>query len=219
MRLFVDSAQPADWQRFHALGLLYGVTTNPLIFEKQGITPSQDTLLELIDLAEDMGLKEIQIQLAGLDDPEEAAERMMVLHEAWPEGVVAKVPLTAAGLATSRLLEDDVPLTLTAGYETSQAVLAATKGARYIAPYFGRLNEVGQDGVGIVTGMLAICQKSDPAPRVLVASLRSAQQVGQLAALGHDTFTLATEVFDQLLKSELSDKATAAFEAAWAKAT
>lgn len=214
MRLFVDSALPSDWEYFKSLGLLYGATTNPLIFQKQAITPNMETLLELVDIAEDLGLVELQLQVTGLNDPEAAAERMMALFEAWPEGVVAKVPMTLAGLAAMRLLEDEVPITLTAGYESKQAILASVMGVRYIAPYFGRLNEAGQDGTQIVGDMLAICQKAQQPtpPRVLVASLRSAEQVASLAALGHDTFTLSPQVFHQLLASDMSDQATQAFE-------
>ena len=216
MRLFVDSALPSDWEYFKSLGLLYGATTNPLIFQKQEVNPSMETLLELVDIAEDMGLAELQLQVTGLDDPEAASERMMALFEAWPEGVVAKVPMTLPGLAAMRLLEDEVPITLTAGYEAKQAILASTMGLRYIAPYFGRLNEAGQDGTKIVGDMLSICQKAEQPtpPRVLVASLRSAEQVADLAALGHDTFTIAPAVFHELLSSDLSDQATQAFEAA-----
>ena len=157
-----------------------------------------------------------QIQLTGLDEPEAAADLLMTVFEAWPEGIVAKAPLTASGLTAAQLLENQVPITLTAAYETKQAIIAATLGCRYIAPYFGRLNEAGYDGSKIVTDMRSICQSAEAAvpPRVLVASLRSADQVAELAALGHDTFTLSSEVFRQLLHSDLSDKATQAFEEA-----
>ena len=92
-----------------------------------------------------------------------------------------------------------------------QAVLAKTLKARYLAPYYGRLLENRQNADKIVDDMRAICQ---PETRILLASLRSAAQVASLAARGHDTFTLAPAVLDDLLTNETSEAATAAFEEA-----
>ncbi|MEC8154198.1 MAG: hypothetical protein VX077_04845, partial [Pseudomonadota bacterium] len=82
---------------------------------------------------------------------------------------------------------------------------------RYLAPYYGRLVENRQNADKIVDDMRAICQ---PETRILLASLRSAAQVANLAARGHDTFTLSPRVFDDLLTNETSAAATAAFEEA-----
>lgn len=215
MRLYIDSALITDWEPWAKRGLLFGATTNPLIFEKQGFALTASTLDRLIDQARDLALRSLQFQVDGLQAPEQAAQAFNRHFDRWPEGLVAKVPLTASGLAVLPHLADDVPVTLTAAYDPRQAVLAAGlkggAGARYIAPYYGRLLEAGAEADTIVDDMLRICAGKT---RVLVASLRSAEQVASLAARGHDTFTLSPPVFDALLDVPQSRAATVDFEAA-----
>ncbi|MAW52149.1 MAG: hypothetical protein CME01_04920 [Geminicoccus sp.] len=211
MRLYIDSAVTEDWEVWTRRNVLYGATTNPLIFQKQNVDFNRRTVVRMIDKAKDLGLKALQLQVHGLRQPKDAAKRMARYFERWPAGVVAKVPLTAEGLAVLPLLPKDLPITLTAAYDTRQAVLAAAQQARYIAPYYGRLKESGQDADAIVDAMLAVCRGKS---RVLVASLRSAEQVVALAVRGHDTFTLSPQVFEAFMDVPQTQAATAEFEAA-----
>ena len=211
MRLYIDSAVTADWETWAKRSVLYGATTNPLIFKKQGVDMGRWTVVRMIDTAKALGLKSLQLQVHGLNQPKDAAKRMARFYERWQEGVVAKVPLSAEGLAVLPLLPKDMPTTLTAAYDTGQSLLAVAGGARYIAPYYGRLMESGQYADAIVDGMLKICAGRT---RVLVASLRSAAQVSALAARGHDCFTLSPAVFEALLDVPQTLQATAEFEAA-----
>ena len=212
MRLFIDSAQFADWEKLAATGLLYGATTNPLILQKQGMKVNSHAYETMILRAQDLGLKELQIQVSGLENPVKAAESIKSFYKMWPAGVVAKVPLAAGGLAVLEYLPPEIPITFTAAYSSQQAILAAAKSSRYIAPYYGRLLEAAQPADKIVDDMLAICEPKGV--RVLVASLRSAEQVVFLAERGHDTFTLSPAVFDELLHCDETEEATAVFEAA-----
>ncbi len=211
MRLYIDSALTDDWEKWAKRGVLYGATTNPLIFKKQSVDLNRKTVFRLIDSAKDMGLTSVQFQVYGLNHPRDAAKQMARFFDRWQDGVTAKVPLTAEGLAILPLLPKDAPITLTAAFDARQAVLAASCGARYIAPYYGRIKESGQDADQVVDAMKTIAQGS---PRVLLASLRSADQVLSLATRGHDTFTLAPAVFDALMEVPQTQQATAEFEAA-----
>ena len=215
VRLYIDSALTSDWETWAKRGMLYGATTNPLIFQKQDVDLSRKTINRLVDKAKDLNLQSLQLQVHGLDQPKEAAKTFTRFFDRWSDGVVAKVPLTPEGLAVLPHLGKDVPITLTAAYSQRQAVLAAAlkggEGARYIAPYYGRLLEAGEDADGIVDAMLRVCGGKT---RVLVASLRSAEQVAALAARGHDTFTLSPAVFDEMLNVPQSLDATQAFETA-----
>ena len=211
MRLYIDSALSEDWEKWAKRGVLYGATTNPLIFKNQGVDLNKKTVFRLIDNAKELGLTCLQLQVHGLRQPRDAAKQMARFFDRWQDGVVAKVPLTAESLAVLPMLPKDMPVTLTAAYDARQAVLAASNGARYIAPYYGRIKESGQDADQIVDAMMKITRGN---PRVLLASLRSAEQVLSLATRGHDTFTLAPAVFDALMDVPQTQQATAEFEAA-----
>lgn len=211
MRLYIDSALSDDWEKWAKRGVLYGATTNPLIFKSQGVDLTKRTVFRMIDKAKDIGLKSLQLQVHGLNQPKEAAKQMSRYFDRWPDGVVGKVPLTVEGLGVLPLLPKAMPITLTAAFDARQALLAASHEARYIAPYYGRLKEAGGDADAVVDAMLKICQGKT---RVLVASLRSVEQIVALAKRGHDTFTIAPSIFEAFMEVPQSQQATAEFEAA-----
>lgn len=211
MRLFINSADPAQWARLAKTGLIHGATTNPILFEREGIDAGQASKIALVGEARNLGFHELQFQITGLSDPAAAVAAFMAVFETWPEGIVAKVPFCDQTWEITRRLDSAVPLTFTTGFAATQAVIAKSLKARYLAPYYGRLLENRQNADKIVDDMRAICQ---PETRILLASLRSAAQVASLAARGHDTFTLAPAVLDDLLTNETSEAATAAFEEA-----
>ena len=211
MRLYIDSALSDDWEKWAKRGMLYGATTNPMIFKSQGVELSKRTIFRMIDRAKDFDLKSLQLQVHGLNHPKEAAKQMSRFYDRWQDGVVAKVPLTAEGLSVLPLLPKGLPITLTAAFDVRQSLLAVSHQARYIAPYYGRLKESGQDADTILDAMLRVCQGKT---RVLVASLRSMEQIVALAARGHDTFTISPAVFDAFMDVPQTQQATAEFEAA-----
>lgn len=211
MRLYIDSALSDDWEKWAKRGVLYGATTNPLLFKSQGVDLNKRSIFRMIDRAKDLDLKSLQLQVYGLNQPKEAAKQMSRFFDRWQDGVVAKVPLTAEGLSVLPLLPKAMPITLTAAFDVRQSLLAVSQQARYIAPYYGRLKEAGQDADAILASMLEVCQGKT---RVLVASLRSMEQIVALAARGHDTFTITPAVFDAFMDVPQTQQATAEFEAA-----
>lgn len=213
MRLFLDSSDTQQWSDAARAGFLYGVTTNPLIFKREGLQYSIQNIMRLIDTARDLGLRELQIQVTDVAAPDTAISAFMRLFERWPDGLVAKVPFCPTTSALLEKLPSDVPVTLTTGYAATQALLASQRGARYIAPYYGRLVEKGVDADQIVDDMLAIC--ADTTCRVLVASLRNTEQLVALCRRGHDTFTLSPALMQSMLVNPMSEQATLDFEDAW----
>ena len=131
-------------------------------------------ITRLIDTARDLDLRELQIQVTEVSDPDAAIRAFMPLYERWPQGIVAKVPFAPPLLPSLKGCRS-VPVTMTTGYAATQAILATQRGARYIAPYYGRLQEASEDADQIVDDMLAICAGTQT--RVLVASLRSNEQL------------------------------------------
>ena len=216
LRLFLDSADPADWSRFLPLGFFHGVTTNPVLLERAGQACTVANLRDLVTAARDLGAREIQMQTWGRS-PEQMVETGARLAELAEPGLraVVKIPATAEGFQAARALrENGIPVTLTAVYTPGQVMAAAGLGASYAAPYLGRLNDAGQEGATTVLAMHDILTRTGSQTRLLTASLRTAQQVVDLASRGLDTFTFGRRVADQLLASDLTNAAAADFQRA-----
>ena len=214
--LFLDSAHPADWSRFLPLGIFRGVTTNPLLLERAGQPCTLDNLGFLADQAYSLGAKEIHLQVWGATI-NEMTSRGRELAALARDGlaVAVKVPATEMGFEVAgKLMESDCRVTMTAVYGVGQVLAAAGLGAVYAAPYFGRLIDAGRDGVATVVTMQKLLRGTGANTRLLVASLRTADQVAELAGLGLDTFTLGTQVASDLLQDELSKRAAALFQQA-----
>lgn len=216
LRLFLDSADPTDWRRLLPLGYFHGVTTNPLLLERAGQPCTVASLRTLAGGARDLGAREIQMQTWGRS-PEQMVETGEHLAEmAEPDfRVLVKVPATAEGFQVARiLLSRGCSVTLTAVYTSGQVMAAAGLGASYAAPYLGRLDDAGQDGASTVLTMHEILAGTGSQTRLLTASLRTAEQVVDLATKGLDTFTFGPGVADQLIVSDLTAAADTDFQRA-----
>ncbi len=216
LRLFLDSAAPADWARFLPLGVFYGVTTNPMLLQRAGQKCTLNNLAAMVTTMAEFGVREIQVQVWG-----ESVAEMVSCGQHLGElksseaRLVIKVPATEMGLqAAAQLSGQGHAITLTAVYTPGQVLLAAGMDAAYAAPYLNRLVEAGQPGPEIVLAMSRILVGTSSPTRLLVASLRSAEQILDLAAQGLDTFTFGSAVADELLSSELTAKAARQFQAA-----
>mmetsp|Transcript_34968 Transcript_34968/g.29480 ORF Transcript_34968/g.29480 Transcript_34968/m.29480 type:complete len:156 (+) Transcript_34968:1-468(+) len=129
--------------------------------------------------------------------------------------MVVKVPVTAAGLqAAARMRQQGVRICTTAIYAPHQIVSSVALGAEYAAPYLRRISDSGKDGPGQVSAMQKIVDAMKSQTRVLVASVRSADEVGQLAAMGCTTFTLSANIIDSMTAEPLTLEAADAFEKA-----
>ena len=136
-----------------------------------------------------------------------------------PLGIWVKLPIPRAGAAAARsLIAEGCPITFTACYEPAQVLLAAALGADYIAPYLGRITDLGRDGHAELIRMQRIVEGVAPAAqtearlRLLVASLRSTDDLARLAAEGLDTFTISPAIAAELFAVEPTLAAAAQFE-------
>jgi transaldolase len=216
LRLFLDSADTAAWERWLPTGIFHGVTTNPVLLERAGETCSVDNLAALASRARDMGAREIHLQTWG-DDEQAMTDRgaRLAILASDDLSVAVKVPVTNVGLRVARTLAGKgATVTLTAVYQPGQVVAAAGFGAAYAAPYLGRLDDAGRDGKAAALAMHDILLTTASTTRLLTASLRSADIVVDLARQGLDTFTFGPAVAEQLLASDLTDAAAADFHRA-----
>lgn len=212
-RLFLDSAQLEDWQRLLPTGIFHGVTTNPLLLERAKLPCEVPVLTMLAHRAADMGAREIHVQAWGDDEGKlvDSGERLAAAARGTTR-VLLKMPATAPGFrAAARLRAAGHAITMTAVYNPGQLLAAAAGGAAYAAPYLGRMDDAARDGRATILAMHAILRGTGASTRLLVASLRSADRVWELAREGLDTFTFGPEVADALLSDALTDTAAAEF--------
>lgn len=212
-RLLLDSADPRIWGELWSLGLFWGITTNPSLLRRSGLPCTLDHLNGLVAAAQALGCGELHLQAWG------ATERELVscgraLAALDPERIVVKLPLTEPGLRAARmLLGQGERVTLTACFSPPQVIAAAALGATYVAPYLGRISDGGADGCSEVVTMVRCLRGLGSPTRLLVASLRSVEQITRLAVEGVDTFTLSPELVRQLWSHPATVAATARFEA------
>jgi TalC/MipB family fructose-6-phosphate aldolase len=211
VRLYLDTADRAAAEDLLATGLFAGLTTNPTILRRadQGV----DDITEIHRWAVAAGAREVFFQAWG-EDTATLVKRGTELRALGDEVVVKLVASRAGCAACAALAADGVPTLLTAVYNPVQAVVAAAAGATYIAPYLGKLQEAGRDAVGEVTAMQEVLAATGSPTKVLLASIRDAASVVQLARRGVDHFTMGPAVAEQLFAEELTAQAARVFEEA-----
>jgi len=212
MKFFVDTADTAEIKSLAASGLLDGVTTNPTLVAKSGRKMTE-------------AIAEICATVPGPVSAEVAAteyEGMLAeakVLRAIARNVTIKVPLTPDGLRACRHLTDDgAMVNVTLCFSAAQAILAAKAGATFVSPFVGRLDDVGEHGMGLIADIMAI-YRNYPAfkTEVLVASVRNPTHVVDAGKLGAHVVTLPPAVLRSLFNHPLTEKGLATFLADWAK--
>ncbi|MBB5753366.1 transaldolase family protein [Prosthecomicrobium pneumaticum] len=213
LRLFLDTAEEAAWRAWLPSGLFHGVTTNPTLLAAARKPCSVGEIELLASAAFGLGAQELQAQSWG-----RTAKALYTNGRALAaidDRVVVKVPITREGAeAAARLIAEGVGVTMTAVYAAHQGLSAAALGARYVAPYLGRMNDAGRDGFAEIVAMAELMRAAGGATRILVASLRAADDLVRLARAGVDTFTFGPKVAEALFADPLTAAAAEAFEKA-----
>ncbi|HUB46149.1 MAG TPA: fructose-6-phosphate aldolase [Acetobacteraceae bacterium] len=212
MKFFVDTADTAEIRSLAASGLLDGVTTNPSLVAKTG-KKFLDVLADICAIVPGP----VSAEVAATDYDGMLAEARVLREVA--NNVTIKVPLTPDGIRACRHLADEgTMVNVTLCFSAAQAILAAKAGATFVSPFVGRLDDVGEHGMGLISDIVQIF-RNYPAFRteVLVASVRSPLHVVEAAKLGAHVATLPPAVLRSLFNHPLTDKGLAAFLADWAK--
>ncbi len=213
LRLYLDTAEVAQWKTWLPSGLFYGVTCNPLLVQRAGVSCQPDVLIRLAREAFALGAQEVHLQPWG-----DSVAQLSAIGRQFAQAdrrIVVKLPATQIGTAAaSGLIGEGIPVTLTALYEVHQAAIAAAIGASYIAPYLGRINDAGRDGRGEIAKMKQVLNGVRSQTRILTASIRDVEDISVLAAHGVDTFTFSEAIAQALFNVPATISATAAFEQA-----
>jgi transaldolase len=212
MKFFVDTADTAEIRSLAASGLLDGVTTNPSLVAKTG--------KKFLDVLADICATvpgPVSAEVAATDFDGMLAEARVLREVA--KNVTVKVPLTPDGLRACRYLTDDgAMVNVTLCFSAAQAILAAKAGATFVSPFVGRLDDIGENGMGLIADIVQI-YRNYPAfkTEVLVASVRNPMHVIEAGKIGAHIATLPPAVLRSLFNHPLTDKGLAAFLADWAK--
>lgn len=213
MKVYLDTFDIEIWRSLMPTGLFYGITTNPLLAERAGLNYSSIDWSNVIEIATFLGAKELHVQVP--DTSEEAfGFASKRIEEAHPHKlkIVIKVPLTRGGIALASALKGQGHnVLMTACYHAKQYIIAHQLGADFIAPYYGRMVEAGIDAKQHMSQMHAIGKSISSEVKVLVASLRSIDQMVELATEGLTHFTVTPTIAEALLTDELTQAAAVEF--------
>lgn len=213
LRLFLDSADTQHWQTWLPSGLFYGITTNPVLLQRAKIPCTVQALTALAEQAFSLGIQEIQLQTWGTSSTEmlETALQLAAINP----NVVVKIPATKTGTeVAATLIDQGVRITLTAVYAVHQVLTAAALKADYAAPYLGRINDMGRDGRQDLIKMQQAITGVNSSARILVASIRTIDDITVLTAQGLNTFTFSANIAAQWFDVAATEQAAADFEQA-----
>lgn len=211
MKFFIDTADVAEIKDLAETGLVDGVTTNPSLIAKSG-RPILEVIKEICSIVDGP----VSAEVTATDYATMLKEGFLLADLA--DNIAVKVPLTVDGLKTCKTLSDDgIPVNVTLCFSAGQALLAAKAGAAFISPFVGRLDDIGTNGMDLISDIVSIYANYDFSTEVLVASVRGPQHVIDAAKLGADVATVPPAVLRSLYNHPLTDKGLDAFMKDWAK--
>ena len=213
MKIFIDSADVTEIREAQSWGIIDGVTTNPSLVAKSG-RALQSVINEICTIVDGP----ISAEVVRVDAPGmvEEGERLAAIHP----NVVIKVPMIPAGLQATKILSGrGIPLNVTLIFSPAQALLAAKAGATYASPFVGRLDDIAEDGMGLIAQIVRIYKNYDFPTQVLVASVRHPIHFVRAAELGAHVATCPFSVLQQIMKHPLTDVGLERFLADYHKAT
>lgn len=212
MKFFIDTANLEAIKEIKAMGMCDGVTTNPSLMAKEGNTDTDAVLKEICTVVQGP----VSGEVTALDAEGMIAEGKKLA--ALSEHIVVKVPTTFEGLkATAALAAEGIPVNATLIFSVNQALLMAKAGAAYVSPFVGRLDDVGEDGMELISDIVEVYEQYGYETEVIVASVRHPMHVVDSALLGADIATIPPEVIKKLIAHPLTDKGLGAFMADWEK--
>ncbi len=210
MKLFLDTANLKEIETIASWGILDGVTTNPSLLSKEGkVNPEKHLKAICKQVVGPVSMEVISTDAKGMIEEGKKFAK-------WAENIVVKVPMTKDGLvAVTELKKFGIPTNVTLIFTANQALLAAKAGARFVSPFIGRLDDIGEDGLMLISELVQIFDNYAFETEILVASVRSPRQITEVARMGADVATLPFAVFEKLLLHPLTDAGIEKFLKDW----
>ena len=216
MKFFIDTANLAQIKEAQDLGVLDGVTTNPSLMAKEGISGEENVLAHYRAICEivdgDVSAEVISTDFEGMVREGEALAAL-------DEKIVVKIPMVNDGVKALKYFSDKgIKTNCTLIFSAGQALLAAKAGATYVSPFIGRLDDISTDGLGLIESIRVIFDNYGFDTEILAASVRHPMHIIECAQIGADVMTGPLSAIEALLKHPLTDIGLAKFLADHAKA-
>lgn len=209
MKIFIDTANVDEIRKANDMGIVCGVTTNPSLIAKEG-RDFKEVVTEITSIVDGPISAEV-ISLEADKMVEEALE-LAKIHK----NIVIKIPMTEDGLkAVSQLSKKGIRTNVTLIFSSSQALLAARAGATYVSPFVGRLNDISSDGTRLVEDIASIFDIHAIDTEIIAASIRSPEDVADVALAGAHIATIPYKVICQMTKHPLTDSGIERFLKDW----
>jgi transaldolase len=215
MKFFIDTANLNEIKEANDLGILDGVTTNPSLMAKEGITGEQNITQHYIDICNIVdGPVSAEVISTEFEGMIKEGETLAQLHK----NIVVKIPMTGEGIKaikylTSKVIKTNCTLIFSAG----QALLAAKAGASYISPFLGRLDDISSNGLDLIAQIKTIYNNYTFDTEILAASVRNPMHIIHCAEIGADVATVPLKAIKALLNHPLTDRGLEQFLADYAK--
>ena len=211
MKFFIDTANIDEIKKAVDMGMVDGVTTNPSLIARED-KPFEEIIKEISTVVDGP----ISAEVIALD-----AEGMLAegreLAKISPN-IVIKVPMTTEGLkATKTFANEGIKTNVTLVFSSAQALMAAKAGATYVSPFVGRLDDIAQTGMDLISDIITIFDNYGYQTEIIVASIRSPMHVMDSALIGADVATIPFKVIAQLAKHPLTDIGMENFLNDWEK--
>lgn len=211
MQFFLDTANLDEIKKYASWGIVDGVTTNPSLIAKEGVS-LEKRIKEIAEVVD--GPISSEVIATDLEGMLKEGRK----YAKWHKNIYVKVPMTADGLRAVKVFkEEGIHTNVTLVFSASQALLAAKAGATLVSPFIGRLDDISQDGMQLISDIVQIFDNYMIDTKVLVASIRHPRHVVDAALIGADIGTMPASVLDMLIKHPLTDIGIEKFLADWKK--
>jgi transaldolase len=210
VKFFIDSANVAEIKEANDLGIVAGVTTNPTLVAKENVD-FHDRLREITSVIKDRSVSAEVIATTFKEMVEEGRELSKIATN-----ITIKLPMTLDGLKAVKVLsEEGITTNVTLIFSANQALMAARAGATYVSPFLGRLDDIGQNGLELVSQIADIFRIHNISSEIIAASIRHPMHVTESALRGAHIATLPFKVIKSLFNHPLTDQGIEKFLADW----
>jgi transaldolase len=211
VKFFIDTANIEQIKDANDMGMVDGVTTNPSLIAKED-GEFKDIIAQICQIVDGpVSAEVISLEYEGM--VAEARELVKIA-----DNIAVKIPMTVDGLkAVKTLSAEGINTNVTLVFSALQALMAAKAGATYVSPFVGRLDDLAQEGMGLIEEIVQIFTNYDFDTQIIVASVRSQLHVLQSALMGADIATIPYDVLKKLAAHHMTDKGIESFLADWKK--
>lgn len=211
MQIFLDSADIKEIKEINQLGIIDGLTTNPSLMSKT-TNDFKSTIIEICKIINsDVS---IEVSANDFDNMIDQGNRILEISS----NIVIKLPMTWEGIKACKYFSDKGrKVNMTLCFSANQALIAAKAGAAYVSPFIGRLDDIGQDGINLISDIRQIYDnyKDQLQTKILAASIRNPTHVLQCAQIGSDVITMPGKIIKQLLDHPLTVTGLEIFNKDW----